>query len=66
MLTIQGCVTTTKVDYTLPPKPQRTEQKKPETIKDYGKLVAYYEYLVQLWEQWGEDVTGIIEKENKK
>lgn len=60
-----GCVSN-DVEVTLPPKPQRSEQKKPESLKDYAHLVVYYEYLVQEWEQWGEDVTGIIEKENKK
>lgn len=32
------------------------------SVKDMANLVNYYEHLVQLWEQWGEDVTVIINK----
>lgn len=61
-----GC-NTLKTEIVLPPKPQRSEQKQPETLKDYARLVIYYEYLVEEWEQWGEDVTAITKntKEGK-
>ena len=44
----------------LPPKPQREEQPKVETIKDAALLINYYEHLVQQWEQWGKTVDNMI------
>lgn len=45
----------------LPPKPQRSEQNIPETLRDYALLLSYYEHLVQEWEAWGETVTAMVE-----
>lgn len=40
----------------LPPRPQRIEQKAPETVRDYAELVLYYETLVEEWELWADTV----------
>lgn len=60
-----GCVSN-DVEITLPPQPQRSEQTSPHTLKEYAHLVVYYEYLLQEWEQWGEDVTNIVENKKKE
>ena len=62
-----GC-RTTKVEereIVLPPKPQREEQKDPESLSDLADLLNYYEHLVQLWENWGERVETIVFNETK-
>ncbi len=58
-----GCITT-KVDYKmeLPPKPQRVEQKDPETLSDLADLLNYYEHLLQEWEAWGEKAEKLIDE----
>ena len=56
-----ACVTKPKAEIVLPPKPERTEQKAPETMKDIAALLNYYEHLVQQWESWGDTVTNIVE-----
>ena len=50
-LIIQGC-RTTKVEneIELPPKPERVEQKEPESLSDLADLLNYYEHLVEQWE----------------
>lgn len=65
-ITITGC-RTTKVQYivVLPPKPQREEVKAPQTVKECGEVINYYNSLVKLWEAWGEDVSEQIEKLNE-
>ena len=45
----------------LPPKPQRIEQKAPETVRDYAELVLYYETLVEEWELWADTVSSMID-----
>lgn len=62
-----GCKTT-KQDastITLPPKPQRQELTRPESLKDYALILNYYEHLVQEWEQWGDTVSQMVEQDNK-
>ena len=61
LLTTAGC-RTTKVDYeiVLPPKPQREERPTPTNLEEVGELLAYYESLVQSWENWGERVEVIV------
>ena len=60
-LTIAGCRTTKVEEIELPPKPQRVEQKAPESLSDLADLLNYYEHLVQDWESWADTVTKIIE-----
>jgi hypothetical protein len=62
-LTITGCATKPAEEpaMVLPPKPQRSEQNIPETLRDYALLLSYYEHLVQEWEAWGETVTDMVE-----
>lgn len=61
-LTTAGCATLRKADeVVLPPAPERTEQKAPETLKDWAEILAYYEFLVQEWEAWGRAVQAEIE-----
>ena len=60
MLTTTACVTKPKAEIVLPPEPERTEQKDPETMKDLADLINYYEHLVQEWENWGESVKKIV------
>lgn len=64
LLTTAGC-RTTKVDYeiVLPPKPQREERPTPTNLEEVGELLAYYESLVQSWENWGERVEVIVASE---
>lgn len=63
ILTISACKTCPKTEtkITLPPKPERSEIKKPETLKDYAMIIVYYEYLVQDWELWGKTVEELID-----
>ena len=63
-----GCKTTEKiiqVKYVLPPKPQRKELQAPQTIQDYAQILNYYEHLVQLWEEWSDCVSKMIESNSK-
>lgn len=50
----------------LPPKPQREKLEEPKDIKDYAVIIAYYESLVSLWENWGDYVTHYYDKEKAK
>ena len=62
-----GCATLPKADdVVLPPMPERTEQKAPETAKDWAELLGYYEFLVQEWEAWGRAVQAQIKGEDPK
>lgn len=63
ILTISACRTCPKTEtkITLPPKPERSEIKTPQTLKDYAMIIAYYEFLVQDWELWGKTVEGIVD-----
>ena len=64
-LIIQGCKTTKiENEIELPPKPERGEQKEPETLSDLADLLNYYEHLVQEWENWGDSAEKLI-KEKK-
>lgn len=59
-----GCRTTkVEKEIELPPKPQRVEQKEPETLSDFAELLNYYEHLVQDWENWGDRAEKLIEAE---
>ena len=60
ILTITGCVSKPKAEITLPPQPERSELKAPETLRDYAMAIIYYEYLVQEWELWGKTVEGLV------
>lgn len=64
-LTIQSCVTKPKAEITLPPKPQRQEQKEPEDLKDIANLLNYYEHLVQQWETWGDITERLVKMSNE-
>ena len=59
-LTITSCASKPQ-PVELPPKPQRQEQRTPESIRDYANLIVYYESLVQEWEAWGELASEIVE-----
>ena len=59
-----GCVTTAKI--TLPPKPERSEIKKPENVKDMAQIINYYEHLVREWELWGDTVETMVEDRKEK
>ena len=62
-----GCATLPKADdVVLPPMPERTEQKAPETAKDWAEILVYYEFLVQEWESWGRTVQAQIKGEDPK
>ena len=62
-LTIQGCRTNKDLQkIELPPKPERVEQKAPESLSDLAELLNYYEHLVQDWENWGETVEKLNEQ----
>lgn len=64
---ITACATLPKADdVVLPPMPERTEQKAPETAKDWAELLGYYEFLVQEWEAWGRAVQAQIKGEDPK
>lgn len=62
MSTCSSCATYkhVTVTYVLPPEPQREEQKKPENLDDVVNLALYYEYLIQEWEEWAQDVKKIV------
>ncbi len=61
-LTMSGCVTT-KNEVVLPPEPERHELKEPESLKDLGLALTYYEFLLEEWEEWGATVKRIINGE---
>lgn len=63
---MSGCKTCPKDDakITLPPKPERSELKTPETTKDLVGMIAYYEFLVQDWELWGKTVEELVNGES--
>ena len=60
-LTITGCVSKPRnTERVLPPRPERREiNVKPESIRDYAIILAYYEYLVEEWEIWADTVEGV-------
>lgn len=60
VLTITGCASKPEKEITLPPKPERSEIKQPETLRDYAQIIIYYEYLVQEWELWGTTVEDMV------
>lgn len=62
---ITSCVTTQKSDIVLPVKPQRQELKEPETLKDYAKIIVYYDSLVQEWELWAKTVENQVNQQKK-
>ena len=63
LLTIQGCKTTkVEKEIELPPKPQRIEQKEPETLSDLADLLNYYEHLVEQWENWADCAEKLIKQ----
>ena len=62
-LIIQGCKTTkVENEIELPPKPERVEQKAPETLSDLADLLNYYEHLVQDWENWADRAEKLIKQ----
>ena len=60
VLTTTSCISKPKAQTVLPPRPERTEQKEPQTMQDLAELLNYYEHLVQQWEQWGTTVENMI------
>ena len=63
-LTMQGCRTDRiEKEIELPPKPERVEQKEPESLSDLADLLNYYEHLVQDWENWGDRAEKLIKEE---
>lgn len=63
LLSITASCRTTKIEDSeiiLPPKPQREERPTPTNLEEVGELLAYYESLVQSWENWGERVETIV------
>lgn len=50
----------------LPPEPKREEMPEVHTLEDAGKLINYYEHLVQEWELWGTNVKRIIYKNSSQ
>jgi len=60
VLTITGCASKPKKEITLPPKPERSEIKQPETLREYAAIIVYYEYLVQEWELWGRTAEELV------
>lgn len=62
VLTTTSCASKPKAqkEIILPPMPERTEQKEPQTLQDVAELLNYYEHLVQTWEAWGERVQNMI------
>ena len=58
-LIITGCKSTKVEKLTFPPKPERQELRKPENIREMAAVIVYYEYLVEEWECWAEDVEHI-------
>lgn len=63
VLTMTACVSKSEVhsEIILPPMPERTEQKEPETMQDIANLLNYYEHLIQKWELWGAIVSKMVE-----
>lgn len=47
--------------YNLPPEPKRVEQQAPQNEKETVELILYYQELVELWENWAEDIKNILE-----
>jgi len=63
LLTIQGCKTTkVQNEIELPPKPERVEQKEPESLSDLADLLNYYEHLVEQWENWAGSAEKLIKQ----
>lgn len=62
-LTTAGCATLPRAETALPPMPERSEIKAPETAKDWAELLVYYEFLVQEWELWGRTAQELIKGE---
>lgn len=61
-LIMSGCVTT-RNEFVLPQEPERHELKEPESLKDLGLALTYYEFLLEEWEEWGATVKRIINGE---
>lgn len=66
MLTINTCTTVkeyVKVQYILPPFPEREEIILPDNpvLSDYAEIILYYDTLVQKWEVWGKTVKKILD-----
>lgn len=55
-----GCASKPAKAIILPPKPERAELKKPETLRDCAAVIVYYEHLVQEWELWGRTAEGLV------
>lgn len=67
LLITTGCRTTKQeLKISLPPKPQRQELTRPESLKDYAQILNYYEHLVQEWEQWSDTVTALVDEDLTK
>ena len=62
-LIIQGCKTTkVENEIELPPKPERVEQKVPESLSDLADLLNYYEHLVEQWDNWADRAEKLIKQ----
>ncbi len=64
MIIMSGCVSKPKATYeiVLPPKPQREYVEPPKNLAECAKAINYYKTLVELWENWGDDVEKEVER----
>ena len=58
-----ACASKPAAAIVLPPKPERREMPRVETLADIALTINYYEALVEEWEAWGDTVTRIISSE---
>lgn len=58
-LIISGCCTNSEI--ILPQAPERQAIESPKSVQDLAEILAYYEQLIQEWEQWATAVKQIIE-----
>jgi hypothetical protein len=66
--TIVGCRTTEYIEIPVQYEqedfnsvPEKIEQEKPESVKDLGDMIIYYEDLLQEWESWGISIYETLE-----
>ena len=64
LLITPGCVSKPKAEIVIPPEPERVEMPEVHSVAEMAERINQYEHLVQLWEQWAEDVKGILKGYN--